>query len=302
MKLKPGVTVLRVGDHSVQVGTDHGHQMVLRGLHDRQINALIACSHHSVSLDADQDDPLPSTLPIRLRMRLQHAGFLEDVTLPQHLALTFTVFDDVSVRVLDLVKNDFYLEVIPLQPRRVDDRLARVIGEGFLGLPLKRSLSNRYDLLPRYVPHSHGQSEALTIVSSQRFPAFEDSWMLVKEDIPHLLVTELEDGYDVGPLVIPGLSACGACLLSQENARDPDFLDHRKTAMRTPLVAPTPLAIHGAAWSIARFIQTFMGNDHLMTSGIHHIDARGGFSIRQAVPQANCGCKESSLSDRTSDR
>lgn len=94
--------------------------------------------------------------------------------------------------------------------------------------------------------------------------------LLVRDGIPHLLVRLVEGAVVVGPLVVPGYTACLRCLDAHRAVRDPLYpvlaAAHHRALRHDGTVEPadTALVALGVAWA-ARDLVTHLDGDRAAT-------------------------------------
>ncbi|WP_291377604.1 hypothetical protein [Demequina sp.] len=100
------------------------------------------------------------------------------------------------------------------------------------------------DTIRRVLPHAdvHAGRERsdVSIIVSHGAPLIEAAVALMAGDVPHLYVTTDERGAQVGPVVIPGRSACGVCAGLMRTLADPLW-----PVLSLQLTAGRPLALCG---------------------------------------------------------
>jgi len=124
-------------------------------------------------------------------------------------------------------------------------------------------------------------------------PDYRYRWM--NEAIPHLLISSLADHQiDIGPIVIPGESACGRCIEIAESSVNPIYRKWRLREMHsigTELTAATVSALGGLI--VLELIQFFSGGSTLMGRS-KRFDLHNAMSPVDMywAPQPECGCTE----------
>ncbi len=77
------------------------------------------------------------------------------------------------------------------------------------------------DKQPRLRTASEHEPATLEILSTSGSPAVEATFDLMARDTPHLLIVSDEKSIHVGPLVVPGSTACARCLALTRAEADP---------------------------------------------------------------------------------
>jgi hypothetical protein len=131
------------------------------------------------------------------------------------------------------------------------------------------------------------------ITTYETQPDYQYRWM--NEGIPHLLLSSLADHQiDLGPIVIPGKSACGRCIELAESTINPIYRSWRLKEMHAvgaELSAATVSAIGGLI--VLELIQFFSGATTLAgrTKRFDLHDAMSPVDLYWA-PHPECGCTE----------
>ena len=110
---------------------------------------------------------------------------------------------------------------------------------------------------------------------------------LVGADVPHLPVVPRPGGVDVGPLVVPGESACFSCVELERSERDaawPAIADQLREARPRPL--PTERALRAAAAALDLLDEAWRGRT---TGAVITIERET--RARIVPPHAACGCR-----------
>ena len=110
---------------------------------------------------------------------------------------------------------------------------------------------------------------------------------LVGADVPHLPVVPRPGGVDVGPLVVPGESACFSCVELERSERDaawPAIADQLREARPRPL--PTERALRAAAAALDLLDEAWRGRT---TGAVITIERET--RARVVPPHAACGCR-----------
>jgi bacteriocin biosynthesis cyclodehydratase domain-containing protein len=116
---------------------------------------------------------------------------------------------------------------------------------------------------------------------------------LSRASVPHLLVRARESTGIVGPLVLPGRTACVRCTDLHRSDRDPGWpalLAQLTAARATP--AETVLAAHLAALAAAQVLHRLAGGDPPTLGHTIEVRLAGGLaSTREWPPHPCCGCR-----------
>lgn len=121
---------------------------------------------------------------------------------------------------------------------------------------------------------------------------------LVREDVPHLVVTWGEAGVVVGPLVVPGVSSCLRCQHLHRADRDPEWPRVvAQLALRRP--GSPPPAEEASLAALAGALATTQVLAHLdagaepatLDAALEVTLPGGGIAVRAWPPHGRCGCR-----------
>jgi bacteriocin biosynthesis cyclodehydratase domain-containing protein len=126
---------------------------------------------------------------------------------------------------------------------------------------------------------------------------FAQSWLtdaLLRAGTPHLLVQVTEVTGVVGPLVVPGVSACLRCLDLHRTDRDPGWPTILNQAARKPPSSPAcdaSVATAVAGLASAQTLAYLDGYDVAAASGTIELELPYGLPRRRSwKPHPECGC------------
>ncbi len=187
----------------------------------------------------------------------------------------------------------------------VDDGTTRPEDTGVGGLELADVGRNRGEVirerLRRAVPslgHAAGAPPDLVVLAPGRAAQLEDARRLVPDGTPHLLTEVRGTVGVVGPLVLPGRSACLTCLDLTRTDLDPQW-----PSVAAQLAGPTrsrtacdgPLAVMVAAQAVQQVLLLVDGTaDPAALGGTLEIALPDWRWRRRSWPQhATCGCARS---------
>ena len=162
---------------------------------------------------------------------------------------------------------------------------AVVLGSGVLARDLARLLS---DAGLRQADATRRPELVVLVADRVLAPADHRTWL--QRDIPHLPVVTGDACVTVGPLVVPGLSACLHCAFLHE--RDADAAWPAIAAQLTilPPPAPHPLRSAAAVAHTARIIAGYVGG-HAEAGRVWRIADDGErISERSVAPHPECRC------------
>ncbi len=158
------------------------------------------------------------------------------------------------------------------------------------------------DTIRRVLPQADvrvGEARSdVAVIVSHGAASIESAVPLMARDVPHLYVTADERGVQVGPLVIPGRSACGTCVGLAHTLHDPSWpvLSLQLTAGRTlpwcsPDVAAQAVALAVGAlewWRSPR--QGIPGSAPGWLDTVWTVDRHRPPYPTAAPPHPDCGC------------
>jgi hypothetical protein len=132
---------------------------------------------------------------------------------------------------------------------------AIVLGSGPLALGLARLLDEA-GLRPREAPRRPG----LVVLVADRVLAPADHRTWLQRDIPHLPVVVGDTSVKVGPLVVPGASACLHCAFLHRRDADAAWPAIAAQLATLPAPAPHPLRTATAVALAGRVVDAFLGS------------------------------------------
>lgn len=145
-----------------------------------------------------------------------------------------------------------------------------------------------------------GEGEVVTVLAPRDgllawSPDVVESRRLVASGVPHLYVGVLEGVAVVGPLVVPGRTACGECLALSLAARDPAWprmLAQLRSGPQAEVAAcDVALATAVAGLAAAHVLARLDGRVPPSAGGRVEVSlARLAVRVRALPPDARCGC------------
>lgn len=214
------------------------------------------------------------------------------------LSLEINGIDPVTVAAVDLI-----VQTLPSTRMRLVDsrRLSAELAHLFPDEPPfpRRSQAMRVHLEHRYPDLRYCNSYSpvdLAIVSSQGAHNLEQSDSFMLEDIPHVLSCQSEGWWDIGPLVIPGITCCARCI---DSFPEGSPSKGRNIALWR-LEAPLPWLTHMAASWLSLMIYDFarFGCEHsTCTNRFLRISASGDVSWHELSINPDCGCHGAASKD-----
>lgn len=215
------------------------------------------------------------------------------------LSLEINGIDPVTVAAVDLIVQTLPSTIMRLVDSR---RLSAELAHLFPDEPPfpRRSQAMRVHLEHRYPDLRYCNSYSpvdLAIVSSQGAHNLEQSDSFMLEDIPHVLSCQSEGWWDIGPLVIPGITCCARCIDSSSREGSPS--KGRDIALWR-LESPLPWLTHMAASWLSLMIYDFarFGCEHsTCTNRFLRISASGDVSWHELSINPDCGCHGAASKD-----
>lgn len=133
----------------------------------------------------------------------------------------------------------------------------------------------------------HGRSPAVGVVLVQGAAAALQFARYLREDIPHLPVSFEPGRVTVGPLVVPGSSACLACRDAHATDRDPAW-----PLLHTQMIGRDPGPIRAAQVAEAgRLAALLLTEDPSTDSSLVRISADGSREWRSVSFHEECRCR-----------
>lgn len=307
MRLSTTPTVLRRGPGARQIGTDPSHSLGFTGLEELDALGLDELGRKN----AGPAHELPF-LPGRVRTRLLAAGLLE-APLPR-VGIRLVRPGVLALRIVEACSS--YLRIsLQIAQETTSKLLAEELGDEWLGAPLSSALARRFGRIGAPVLLEKVPLPDCVLVNAERGHDPEDTRTLLIEDIPHLLLTRIEGGYEVGPLVLPGYSACAGCVSIEREEKDPFWSADLLSAPRIEEPMPTAGSHSSTIPRRALDMATLLGLDALAAIGkergrpkrvfseISWLDPHesragtivrvfndGSKSVEHVWPRPECGC------------
>ena len=273
VQLRAGTAVLWRGPGILQIGADPDHHVILNGLSASDQAWLVDAGRRASPDSKWSHDPPRALAPHRsyaIETQLRTAGFVEASTSilgqmgahpphsPQgdmradHLAIRIDGVDTVTLGAAQLLALAGVRTFDVVDARLSDHTMDRSLGMRDYGRP--RSLLAT-DAITRSGPRAQVRTVTipdLVIVSRSRHADLVACGELLADDVPHLLVTRFEWSIAVGPLVVPGRTACAQCVALSLTDRDAMWPLVAQEFDHWPLSAPEPASTHVAALLVAR--------------------------------------------------
>lgn len=285
MRILRGTAILRRGPGRVKIGSGPAGVLV-EGLDPSDLAALRAAA-------GARDPRLGPAPPLssRLVLGLRESGLIEEERAPA--ALRVDGLDRLCLLLIEALAEHYSLRVEVAAPARVDLGLAAELGAQSYGMPVGRVLGPALAARGAEVTVGPVPAPDLVLASFARAADAERLDDLVVDDVPHLVLVTSEQGYRIGPLVIPGRTACEHCAALAEADADPYSPLDRLAAASWPSPPVRPLALHRAVLAAADIVLAHLEapRDGAGVRGtILDIDAHGGANARPLVAHPRCGC------------
>ena len=295
--LRPGVTITWRTDGSLLIGTRPGIRISGDTGQLVQLARLISGLDGTRTHDAVVDECLTD----ELMQALVAGGCLLDAGAQHKSRLPNDLVDACRVRVVDgdtddptvIAGNRHQANVLVVADPRIHPRVAELLTAAGVN-PVSPTSSTRH-LAAALAIEICDEAEPLLDASG-----IAREW--VRNRIPHVVAAVSGTRISIGPLVIPGQSACTSCLrLAQDDENGTAYAwqarghaVYQPVAHRLGLSADT-LAI-AAGLSVGRLLAAI---DAVAGRGIAEhllIDSAGRVITRQVSPHPDCGCQDAPAS------
>lgn len=298
--LKPGLRRVWRGPHTLQLGVDVPRPLVVHPVDDAVeawLRAIDGTRRWPELLAAATEAGLTASEARRLLRLLADAGLLADAAVPDpDLArLPLEVRDRLAPELVAAGLSDPRPDaaVLTLRNRRAlhvvvldGDPVGQVLGRRLLEAGVGRVESHSGSQLPALEPGS----AALLVVPSalaraQRRP-------LAAAAGAHLVTEVGETVVRLGPLVVPGRSACFGCLEQARLDRDPGWGPvSAQLAGRLAPSRPTALIQAAAALAALHLLDWCSGGRPPEQDGVVELRLPQGRAVRRSCPpHPTCGC------------
>lgn len=293
MQLRPGTAVTWRAPGVTQVGTHPQGCVVLRDTTLAQHAWLKSCARNGTPLGLVEAGNV--CLPERQRIlrRLAIAGLVDTDLGPSSSAAAQcrpqagTALSSVRIDGITTV-SEHIAALMAAQGAHSfelrDTSRAHTLAPGASPGAIAKALMDRH----RGIHFTRLDRPAVVVLSRERTSDLVECGRLMAADIPHLLITTIENGIDVGPVVVPGVTPCATCMALERRDSDPSFalFDVLAGARRPPLSGPSPAAAASAAAAALMLLSRrpgpvaqslFVADDLSVTATAH-------------MPHPECGC------------
>ncbi len=283
-QLRKGTRIARRGPGTLHFNVGFARSTTVRGLDELEIGTLI----HALRSASTHEPRMPALLRPDLAAQLLTQGILESEKPQLRLAIHGT--DLLSIALIGILGETFTLCVDPRTPQKVDIPLHLALGSDSLGVKLTRALGKALAGTNITIRSLH--SPDLLICTHTRTPDPALFRSLLVQDQPYLPITTDDNGYELGPLTIPGRTACAHCLTLQRAHADPFYPSEIYAPQDHSTPTPPLAALYSAAVHAAQMIHAFACHTHtlLWCQQILRIDALGRTRSTKVAPHPQCGC------------
>jgi hypothetical protein len=297
---KPGLRRIWRGPHTLQLGVDVPRPVVLHPVDDALetwLRALDGRLRLPEVVDGAVEAGLSEADAVSLLGRLLDAGLLADAATPDPVlaALPRQVRDrlapDLAAAALADPRPD--AAVVTLRARRAlrvvvvsDDRLGVILAEHLVEAGVGAvDACDAADL-----PIGPGRGRPLLVVPSA--VARVSRHALAEASTPHLVTEVGETVVRLGPLVLPGRSACFGCLEQGRLDRDPGWAPvSAQLVGRPPGAGATTLLRVAGGLAALHLLAWCAGDDPPVLDGVVEVHLPHGRTVRRGCPpHPVCGC------------
>ncbi|MDY2669587.1 hypothetical protein [Schaalia hyovaginalis] len=283
-QLRKGTTATRRGPGALHLNAGLSRATTLHGLDGLEAGALIRALRSS----SPRGTGAPALLRPDIAARLLADDMLE--TERPQLGIAIQGADLLSLALIGVLSETFSLHVDPRSPRTVPAPLHLALGSAALGMKLPIALAKA--VAGTGITVSSLSSPDLVICAGGGHGDPAPLASLLVQDQPHLPIRACADGYELGPLTVPGRTACAHCVALRRAESDP-FHPAEVYATRDGGPPEPPLvSLYAAAVHAAGMIRAFaLGERALASCGrIVRIDALGRPHPLEVAPHPQCGC------------
>lgn len=280
------------GRGEAQVGI--ARPVILRGLSEADMHAVAMLEAAGItSRDAQPDSIRPHLARLRL------AGLMDDAPAAQerHVAIH-------GLGAIGLAAALSLARIPGMHLHLVDEALASIESASTYATARGTCAGAALETIEASVPGAVarvglGRVDAALVVSAGA-PSMEACVPLMADETPHVLVTADEAGVTVGPVVLPGRTACATCLGLWAAESDSAWpLLASQLGSRRP-AAPAPLAC--AAGSLAALLVAACAEgapDEALLHGAWRFDGLTPPRRLEVTAHPLCGCADAIADDRS---
>jgi hypothetical protein len=289
MRLRPGVPVLHLGEGAIQIGLRD--PLVLHGICRAEAHFLASLEGRSVPVSSSERRDFPES--VRALGHHPHLLWRDDPT-RERLASVVVRWRGCGLPALEAAR---ILALAGVRTMSAVD--SRPVSPADPYSPSLRGLA-RAEALARAVAETGAEVRwasrewpaNVEVLSAHGAPDLISTRELLARDVAHLLIVADEDGLTVGPVVVPGLTACAGCLAHARADRDPRWpriaLQFGGAARDGAAHLPPECSSLGGALAAREVLATLRGERRV--AGQWRIPALGEASWQAVQPHEACGC------------
>ncbi|HEX7589548.1 MAG TPA: hypothetical protein VF362_01055, partial [Demequinaceae bacterium] len=218
MRLRPGVPVLHLDEGLIQIGLRD--PLLLHGLCRAEAHFLASLEGRSVPVSSSERRDFPES--VRALERQPHLLWRDDPAqgrlasaMVRWRGCTLPALEAARILALAGVRTMSAVDPRPVSP-------ADPYSPSLRGLARAEALARAVAETGAEVRWASRESPAdFEVLSAHGAPDLVSTRELLARDVAHLLIVSDEDGLTVGPVVVPGVTACAGCLAHARADRDP---------------------------------------------------------------------------------
>lgn len=301
MELRPNTVVLAHDAHTVQIGGDPAHHLVLTDLTAEARRWLETLSRRSFQRPGARrpESITPPDGSAHLIRTLRSAGFLAPRhSGPEAPAVLLDGVDGVSLSALRTIALHGPVRVEVRTRGRVGAALAEHLGTHALGRSAHGAVVSHIGSWDLPVHVGRVSRPDLVVLTRSRSIDHAASGLLMSADLAHLPIIHDEFAVRIGPLVVPGRTPCLNCMaraMSAENSNRPRV----EAKVRSLDVGVRPGLMRDAASAdVARRVLAFLALGATMHSEhgvVVRIDEDGRSTQHLVRTSPRCGCTGAAL-------
>jgi hypothetical protein len=289
MRLRPGVPVLHLGEGVIQIGLRD--PLVLHGVCHAEAHFLASLEGRSVPVSSSERRDFPESVcalerhPHLLWREDPMQGWLASVVV-RWRGCGLPALEAARILALAGVRTMSAVDPRPVLP-------ADPYSPSLRGLPRSEAFARAVADTGAEVRWVSRESPAhIEVLSAHGTPDLVATRDLLARDVVHLLIVSDEDGLTVGPVVVPGVTACAGCLAHARSDRDPRWpriaLQLGGAARDGAAHLPPECSSLAGALAAREVLATLRGERR--ASGQWRIPTLGEASWSPAQPHEACGC------------
>jgi hypothetical protein len=289
MRLRPGVPVLHLGEGAIQIGLRD--PLLLYGVCRAEAHFLASIEGRSVPVSSSERRDFPES--VRALGLHPHLLWRDDPTRTRLSSLTvrwrgcgLPALEAARILALAGVRTMSAVDPRPVSP-------SDPYSPSLRGVARAEALARAVAETGAEVRWTSRESPAdFEVLSAHGAPDFVLTRALLAGDVSHLLIVSDEDGLTVGPVVVPGVTACASCLAHARADRDPRWpriaLQLGGAARDGAAHLPPECSSLGGALAAHEVLAALRGEPR--EAGQWRVPALGEASWSPAQPHEACGC------------